>query len=648
MPRFANLIEKAFQGRGAARASVEMAEELILAGLAPPKDSAPKFRNKTTPADRAAKKRRNKPSKEDREKAHNEKKAAEKELKDRQREYAQRNRAVPYIAATRQEDTVRGTARGYDEEEEEIAPNEKPTKNERSRYYSRSKVQADARTSMMERVQATIKAAKLLYRLGDKLDVRIGPFGVEVRNKQRGRQNWVKGGVYAFLAGSSRATENEANPWIRGGKYAPTKILPGRVHDVIEALIERNAEAARDLVGNVNEITIEAFEESMTALTRESVLQGIVLGAGGPGNFTTEHQTMFQELVGVQLQYLASFVDELRQDVAEGRTIDARTFNRAAQYAGVAYSAYTQAQRQSVSNELNADNQGDEEGGFERRVLSADENCDDCIAFAEMGWQPIGTLPSIGDSKCGDHCRCQFEYMDAGAEEGPAEAPHEDVGEAEPVDDDVSIESDNWSSKFTQPDTQPPPHDEQPSTPWEDASDTQPADTPAEQGEVAPEEGQAAEDEDDDDAEDDAPAEPDDIAAAYEAEEEEEEPAEKAVPPSEPQVAEGPVEEADEDEDEVETEDGEEGEFEDDGDQDGDGEEDDENVDEKSDDGQDADAQDEDSDQDEDPDDADDYEDDDEGTEPDDNVDKDVDKTIEQTKDVENEGSIANESQGSG
>lgn len=37
-------------------------------------------------------------------------------------------------------------------------------------------------------------------------------------------------------------------------------------------------------------------------------------------------------------------------------------------------------------------------------------NCEDCITYAADGWRPIGTLPPIGDSVCGQYCKCTFEY----------------------------------------------------------------------------------------------------------------------------------------------------------------------------------------------------------------------------------------------
>lgn len=49
--------------------------------------------------------------------------------------------------------------------------------------------------------------------------------------------------------------------------------------------------------------------------------------------------------------------------------------------------------------------------GEERRVLGKADHCPDCIRYADMGWQPIGTLPAIGvGSVCRTNCRCHKEF----------------------------------------------------------------------------------------------------------------------------------------------------------------------------------------------------------------------------------------------
>ena len=35
-----------------------------------------------------------------------------------------------------------------------------------------------------------------------------------------------------------------------------------------------------------------------------------------------------------------------------------------------------------------------------------------CSDYASEGWQQLGTLPAIGQSRCGKKCQCYFEYRD--------------------------------------------------------------------------------------------------------------------------------------------------------------------------------------------------------------------------------------------
>lgn len=51
---------------------------------------------------------------------------------------------------------------------------------------------------------------------------------------------------------------------------------------------------------------------------------------------------------------------------------------------------------------------------LERRVLGDAHHCGDCPELADRGWQPYGTLPPIGATKCGPFCLCHFEYRTIG------------------------------------------------------------------------------------------------------------------------------------------------------------------------------------------------------------------------------------------
>ena len=47
----------------------------------------------------------------------------------------------------------------------------------------------------------------------------------------------------------------------------------------------------------------------------------------------------------------------------------------------------------------------------EKRILHARDHCPDCVQYAFMGWQPLGTLPVPGEkSVCRANCRCTMEF----------------------------------------------------------------------------------------------------------------------------------------------------------------------------------------------------------------------------------------------
>lgn len=53
-----------------------------------------------------------------------------------------------------------------------------------------------------------------------------------------------------------------------------------------------------------------------------------------------------------------------------------------------------------------------------RRLLSGSEHCEDCIRYADMGWQPNDgeTLPPPGvGSRCNSNCRCEMQFRSSSA-----------------------------------------------------------------------------------------------------------------------------------------------------------------------------------------------------------------------------------------
>lgn len=106
-----------------------------------------------------------------------------------------------------------------------------------------------------------------------------------------------------------------------------------------------------------------------------------------------------QRALDEQIGYLDNFAKQIQ--LGEQK-LDGRFLNRAQQYGKSAWNLH-----QEVYRAQRADR------GYtrERRIVNETlENCADCIAQADLGWQPIQTLKALGDSKCGNNCACHFEF----------------------------------------------------------------------------------------------------------------------------------------------------------------------------------------------------------------------------------------------
>lgn len=168
---------------------------------------------------------------------------------------------------------------------------------------------------------------------------------------------------------------------------------------------------------------------------RELILSA-TLATSGPAPLTGN------ELAGAdqEAQKQEEFFDRFHQDVlTDDPPTPAEFVARAEKYADSAWQGEQRTNREEAIRQ----------GRFrlERRVLGdpKTEHCTDCPPLAAVGWQPIGTLPFIGDSACGPLCLCHFRYAEGRnqpeyfqGKAGPLRAPSEvsildDTGEVEMI-----------------------------------------------------------------------------------------------------------------------------------------------------------------------------------------------------------------------
>jgi len=180
---------------------------------------------------------------------------------------------------------------------------------------------------------------------------------------------------------------------------------------------------ARSITGSVASAVSRFFRRARSFVHELVLAGGMILKGNEP--LTADEVDSLDRSAKVQMEFLDRFErevltnppKELPQDafatvtqVVEGPPMTAGQFvARAESYGNSAWQSSIRANHQSVISTGVMK--------LERRVLGhpRGEHCEDCPPLAAMGWQPLGTLPAIGDSECKWLCLCHFEYQDANA-----------------------------------------------------------------------------------------------------------------------------------------------------------------------------------------------------------------------------------------
>lgn len=190
----------------------------------------------------------------------------------------------------------------------------------------------------------------------------------------------------------------------RLGRYrdlASGRLVSARdVRSALDGVIARTGDLVQDAASRlqVGQLTPAEFGEEVRRLLKDIHLAGSAAANGGWSQMTQADFGSVGYKLREEYAYLQHWVEQLERGEAP---MDGRMLTRARLYVESARATYEEARR--TDRALAGDNE-------ERRVLHAQESCDDCVAYAEMGWQPIGSLPEIGDSQCQMNCRCTFDY----------------------------------------------------------------------------------------------------------------------------------------------------------------------------------------------------------------------------------------------
>lgn len=144
---------------------------------------------------------------------------------------------------------------------------------------------------------------------------------------------------------------------------------------------------------------LDEFYEAMRLQLKVLHVQVGVIGAGGINNADSATYGRIGQILRSEYAYARGYVDA----IANGQLTEVEARRRLGMYANKIWGSYSSTRRIEAGN-----------AGFtqERRVLSPQaDSCRDCVRFAAMGWQPIGTLPApTEESECMSNCRCRMEF----------------------------------------------------------------------------------------------------------------------------------------------------------------------------------------------------------------------------------------------
>ena len=137
---------------------------------------------------------------------------------------------------------------------------------------------------------------------------------------------------------------------------------------------------------------------------KEEYIRQYLLGRGGLEQMTPSDWGSIGGMLKEQYSYLSGFY----QEIAAGNLSEAQIAMRSNMYTNSAREAFERAQAKVAAAA------GMDEVIWE--VSAGVENCEDCLAFAAMGWQPVsedpynGAYPGSGDTQCLTNCQCFETY----------------------------------------------------------------------------------------------------------------------------------------------------------------------------------------------------------------------------------------------
>lgn len=180
------------------------------------------------------------------------------------------------------------------------------------------------------------------------------------------------------------------------GRY----VTPTEVRQAIDAVIDVETVKIRALATSLVEGKISLADWQMQMAANLKALHVAVGLAANGGLKNTSAADLGWLAAQVKRQY--AYLGKMAREIRTGKqALNGTLVARSALYAQAARTTYEEMVKRLARI-----------GGMtqEKRVLGLADHCTGCVTQAAKGWQPIGTLLSIGETECRGNCRCTFEY----------------------------------------------------------------------------------------------------------------------------------------------------------------------------------------------------------------------------------------------
>jgi hypothetical protein len=177
------------------------------------------------------------------------------------------------------------------------------------------------------------------------------------------------------------------------------------VRDALDVVIEASGSRMNALTDQlINEqISLAEWQIGMMEEIKISHTAAAASARGGWAQMSPSDWGATGRLIRDQYDFLRNFANE----IATGKQrLDGTARVRTQLYAQAPRGTFEEMRRR-YERLMN----GMEE---ERRVLGEADHCQSCLDAAALKWQPIGTLPRIGDSLCLTNCHCHFIFRKRG------------------------------------------------------------------------------------------------------------------------------------------------------------------------------------------------------------------------------------------